>query len=282
MYTLKNDRLTVLINQTGAEIRSIKFDSEDVLWSGDPEFWAGVSPIMFPVCGGLRDDIFEFEGKQYPMVKHGYARFEKFEVESSTNSSVTFLHKSSEETHKHFPWDYELRITYSLHGAALDVRYDVKNTSDSTMLFSIGSHEGYACPEGIEDYDIIFPQKETLDAWPISGYFLEHKPVRLLKESNVFPLYYKYFAVDALVFKDLKSRSATLRNRRTGRSVTVNFPDCNYFLLWTRPDAGYICMEPWCGIQSMVDDGYDISVKEGIKRLAAGSTFTATHTINCN
>ena len=162
MYVLKNDRVTVSINEIGAEIRSMKLDGQDVLWSGDAAYWDGVAPLMFPVCGGLPDDKFEINGKQYPLEKHGYGRFEKFSVEKSGNNFVTFLHTSNEETHKHYPWDYELRITYSLHGTALDVRYDVKNLSDDTMYFSIGSHEAYACPEGIEDYDIIFPQNETL------------------------------------------------------------------------------------------------------------------------
>ena len=30
------------------------------------------------------------------------------------------------------------------------------------MWFSVGGHDGFATPEGIEEYDIIFDKKETL------------------------------------------------------------------------------------------------------------------------
>ena len=147
------------------------------------------------------------------------------------------------------------------------------------MYMSIGSHEAYACPEGIEDYDVIFEKKETLFAQDLDGNLSAHSRTPVIKDTDTLPLYYKYFVVDALVFKDLKSRSATLRNRKTGKSVTVSFPDCDYFLLWTKPDAGYICMEPWCGIQPMVDCTYDITEKEGINEVAAKDTFKVSHTI---
>ena len=35
----------------------------------------------------------------------------------------------------------------------------VENLSDKEMYFSIGAHEGYSCPEGIEDYEIKFDEE---------------------------------------------------------------------------------------------------------------------------
>ena len=85
--------------------------------------------------------------------------------------------------------------------------------------------------------------------------------------------------MDALVFKDLKSRFATLRNRKTGKSTSVSFEGFDYFLLWTKPQAGYICMEPWTGIPPMIGSDKDITKKEGITAVEAGDTLTATHSI---
>ncbi len=280
MVTIKNDRLTLEIAEKGAEMRKLTLDGKDALWSGDPAFWSGVAPVLFPFCGGLRDDKFTYQGKEFKMeTKHGYARLSEFELEKRGTNFVTFVLRDTEETLKQYPWHYELRITYSLRGTAVAVRYDVTNLSADKMYFSIGSHEAYACPEGIEDYDIIFPENETLNACVLDGNLIAHKTVPVLKDGCVLPLYEKYFAVDALVFKDVKSRKATLRNRKTGRALTVDFAGCDYLLLWTKPGAGYICIEPWCGIPGMVDDGYAIEEKEGIQNVEPGETFTREHTI---
>ncbi len=280
MVTLKNDRLTLEIAERGAEMRKLTLDGKDVLWSGDAKFWTGVAPVLFPFCGGLRDDKYTFKGEEFKMeLKHGYARVSDFELEKSGTNFVTFILRDTEETLKQYPWHYELRITYTLRGTAVAVRYDVTNLSAEKMYFSIGSHEAYACPEGIEDYDVIFPETETLNTCMLDGNLIAHDSFTVLKEGRVLPLYEKYFAVDALVFKDVKSRKATLRNRKTGRALTVDFDGCDYLLLWTKPGAGYICIEPWCGIPGMVDDGYAIEEKEGIQTVEAGDTFTIEHTI---
>ena len=233
---------------------------------------------MFPFCGGTPEDAYSYKGVTYPMEKHGYARFCRFAVEDRGDSFATFVHTSSDETKKKYPWDYTLRVTYRLHGRQADITYTVKNESDSTMFFALGSHEAYACPEGIEDYDIIFEQPETLFTYPLDGNLLKRTPVQMLKDARVFPLYDKYFEVDALVFKDLRSRAATLRHRPTGRAVTVKF-DTDYFHLWHKYGAPYMCMEPWGGIPSFVDEPQSLETREGMTRLAAGETFTSKHSI---
>jgi len=166
--------------------------------------------------------------EEYTLEKHGYARFKTFEVENSTDNSVVFLHKSDDETKESFPFDYELRVFYTLENKTLKIDYSVKNLNDRTMYFSIGSHEGYYTPEGIEDYDVIFPQNETLNSYVLYGNLLSNQQLPIIKDQNYIPLYDKYFTVDALVFKDLKSKSATLRNRKTGKAVKVDFPDNIY------------------------------------------------------
>lgn len=280
MITLKNEFLTAVFNEIGAELKSLVFDNTEYIWEGRSEVWANSCPLMFPICGGLKNDKYTLNGKEYTLQKHGYARFKTFEVENKTDNYVVFLHKSDAETKESFPFDYELRVIYTLTGKTLSVDYSVKNLSECTMYFSIGSHEGYYTPEGIEDYDVIFPQNETLNAYVLYGNLLSNQQLPIIKDSSTLPLYDKYFTVDALVFKDLKSKSAKLRNRKTGRAVEVNFPDSKYFLLWHKPCAPYICVEPWDGVQDIVDSSYDITKKEGIISLESGSEYKNTHTIS--
>lgn len=279
MITLKNDKITVKINELGAELKSLFAGGREYIWCGRDEVWAESSPLLFPICGGLKDDKYTFKGKEYTMPKHGYGRKTMFEVESATDTEAVFLHKSNDETKKCFPFDYELRIIYSIDGYALKTEYKVDNKSGETMYFSIGSHEGYYTPEGIEDYDVVFPQNETLSSYVLYGNLLSDQKLPIIKDTNILPLYDKYFTIDALVFKDLKSRSAILRNRKTGKAVKVDFDYAPYFLLWHKPNAPYICLEPWDGVQDIVGSDYDITKKEGIIALDADKTYSGVHTI---
>ena len=54
--TLSNDHLKVAINSFGAEIISINKDGKELIWEGNEKFWTGHSPVLFPICGGLKDD----------------------------------------------------------------------------------------------------------------------------------------------------------------------------------------------------------------------------------
>lgn len=280
MITLKNEFLTASFNEVGAELKSLVFGGKEYIWEGRSEVWSGSAPILFPICGGLKDDKYTYKGKEYTLQKHGYARYATFEIEDKTDSSVVFLHKSDEETKKSFPFDYELRVTYTLMDKTVKVGYSVKNLTDGNMYFSIGSHEAYYIPEGIEDYDVVFPQNETLNAYVLYGNLLSNQELPIIKDSNVLPLYDKYFTVDALVFKDLKSRTATLRNRKTGKAVRVDFPNADYFLLWHKPNSPYMCLEPWSGIPDIVGSSYDITEKEGIIVLERGKEHNSVHTLN--
>lgn len=279
MVILNNGAVQLEISETGAEIRKATVNGEERFWSGDPEFWSGVSPVLFPICGGLKDDKFTIGGKEYFLEKHGFARNMEFTVESQSEVSAVFLLTETEETLKVYPWRFELRVKYSLTGSAIKIEYDIKNCSDSTMYTAIGSHEAYACPEGIEDYDIIFEKPETLKAARVAGKLIERNTDTILFESNTLPLYNKYFDIDALVFTDIKSRFATLRNRKTGKSVSVDFNGFEYLLLWTKPGAGYLCIEPWTTIPSYTDDTYDISLKEGMTAVLPEAHFTRKHTV---
>ena len=127
---------------------------------------------------------------------------------------------------------------------------------------------------------MIFSEKETLDTYVLYGNLLSNQRLPIIKDSsNILPLYDKYFTVDALVFKDLVSRSAVLRNRKTGRALRLDFPKAKYFLLWHKPNSPYICLEPWDGIQDTVDADGDITHKEGITSLEAHGRFCYPHTV---
>ncbi|MCR5239316.1 MAG: aldose 1-epimerase family protein, partial [Prevotella sp.] len=47
MVQLKNEQLSVVISEKGAELQSIKdANGKEYLWQGDPAFWPRRSPIL--------------------------------------------------------------------------------------------------------------------------------------------------------------------------------------------------------------------------------------------
>ena len=53
---LENDELTVQFKQLGGALSSIKDkDGVEYLWQGDTTYWSGQAPVLFPICGSLRN-----------------------------------------------------------------------------------------------------------------------------------------------------------------------------------------------------------------------------------
>ena len=279
MITIKNEHIIAKFNELGAELKSLIYDNKEYIWNGDEKHWSYSCPILFPICSGLKDNEYILDHKKYTLTKHGFARQSMFHIENLNDDSVTFLLCSNEKTKESFPFDFELRVTYTLTDKMLNVTYNVKNLTDGSMYFSIGAHEGYDCPEGIEEYEVIFPQNETLDAYELDGNALLESKTRIIENSDRIALKYDYFVKDALVFKELKSRSTVLKNKSNTKSVKITFEGFDYFLIWTKVGAPYICLEPWCGITDSADTDQNFKTKEGIITLKKGEEFTNIHTI---
>jgi len=279
MIIIQNEFLTACFVEKGAELKSLVFNGTEYIWPGDEKIWALSAPLLFPICGGLKDDSYFLDGKKYHMQKHGPIRFVHFSVEEKSEDQVTFVSFSSEESKRNYPFDYKLSIIYKLEEKTLSVRYKVENTGEDTMYFSIGAHEGYFCPEGIEEYEVILPSPETLNSSVLEGNVLSDEKKRVITDSNRIPLKYEDYVADALVFEQMRAKSVVLQNKTTKRALKLSFKDFDYFLLWTKPGAHYICMEPWCGIGDHWDTTGDIKTKKGIKTLSCGGVFTVEHCI---
>jgi len=281
IITIKNNKLTVEISTLGAEIQSVKCGGKEYFWEGDPAVWSGRAPVLFPICGGLKDDKYELNGKEYTLQKHGFARKMEFVAESVESDKAVFLLTANEETKIGFPFDFEFRITYTLVDKSIKVGYDVKNLSNEDMYFSVGGHEAYACPEGIEEYYLKFEEKETLTHNELHGVLLSNESVVIAENTDELPLKYSYFDIDALTMLNLKSRKVSLCHKVTGKKITVDFNGFDYLFVWTKPgaNAGYLCIEPWCGIPDFEGTSYDIKEKKGINKLSSQGTFNRVHTI---
>ena len=245
------------------------------LWQGDPAFWTGRAPIMFPICGGLREDAYYLDGQRYSMPKHGFAKISEWQTENISSDRAVFL---LTEMHPGFPFRYELRAIYQLVDNSLKVTYAIQNLDDRTFCCSVGSHEAWATPGGLESYSIKFEQPEQLANYSPIGNLLPRRPVILGENVCELPLKTEYFAIDALVFPHLKSHAVTLK-KQDKEELRISYDGMDVLLLWTKPGANYICIEPWCSAPDYVDSDMQIRNKPGILTLAPGKETERTHLI---
>ncbi len=279
MIYLKNENLEAQISENGAQLKSLKKDGYEYIWNGDARIWGDTAPVLFPILCSLKDGKYILDGKTYNMTKHGFVRRALFEVESASDISVTLLYTENESTLEMYPFCFEFRVIFTLTGSSLKVEYRVNNNNDCEMYFSVGAHEAYATPDGVENYDIIFPEKEDLETVLLHNGLLQEHTSLVAKNTEYLPIYEKYFMLDTLIFRNLKSRELVLKNRVTDRSIKVEFPNCDYLGIWHKMSAGYLCIEPWAGLPDHYNTDNDITKKEGIVTLAPRGVYSNIHTI---
>lgn len=277
LITLRNEALTVTISSLGAEMQSIRdAHGRERLWQGDPAVWKGRAPILFPIAGGLKDDGYFLNGKRYDMPKHGYVRQLEWRLESANDTCATYLMK---EKASGFPFDYALRVGYRLDGSRITVSWQVQNQDTRAFYFGMGAHEGYATPGGVEKYRLVFEKPETFENHVLHGNLIDPVGQVMERDTRVFPLKEAYFAVDALVFPGLKSRSVTLESTDGVPQVRVEYPQHDVLMLWMKPGAEYLCIEPWLNAPDTLDSDGQIEHKNGCIRLEPGCEARRHHVI---
>ncbi|MEJ1238540.1 aldose 1-epimerase family protein [Chryseolinea sp. T2] len=278
---LQNERIRVGIKPMGAELFSIqdRKSGKEYMWKADPAFWGKTSPVLFPIVGTLRENKYKFNGKEYALPRHGFAREMPFELRSNTDTIATFTLESSDKTLAKFPFPFRLDIGYSVEGAMLIVDYHVFNAGDTDMYFSLGAHPAFAVPlaDGLHysDYYLQFNQRETAPRWRIDAAgLIEPVANPCLDNSDRLNLLKELFYKDAIVLKDLSSTLVTLRHKTDPHGFEFRFHDFPYLGIWAAKDADFLCIEPWCGIADNQGHNYDITTKEGIEKLAPKATWT--------
>ncbi len=279
-YTIQNDCLSITVTSKGAELQTLLYKPTgiDYMWSGDPAFWAKKSPVLFPIVGTLKDNTYFFNHKCYHLARHGFARNKDFLLKEQTDNRLLWGITSDDSTRNIYPFEFEFYIQYEINKATIRVTYIVKNTSHTTMFFSMGGHPAFKVPmfpgDAYEDYELIFDRKENAQRWPITqDGLLSTQPLPFLDNTDTIALHKGLFQKDAVVLKNLQSQTLKLISLKNKRGIEVDFHGFPYLGIWAAKNADFVCIEPWCGIADGEDSHQSIVTKEGINELPAECTF---------
>ncbi|TXI71430.1 MAG: aldose 1-epimerase family protein, partial [Flavobacterium sp.] len=252
IVTISNSIISASINALGAELIRLEKDSKNYIWSVDETYWNKTSPILFPIVGRLKNDTYSIDNKTYELPRHGFARNFEFQIVNQTESSVVFVLESNSETFKNYPFEFELRLEYELDENELKIKYSVENKSEATMPFSIGAHPAFAIENSFSDYSLKFNQTEEFISHELDNEQFSNSFRKINSENGQINLNYSLFEKDALVFKHLQSNKLTLL-KKNEPVLSVQFEGFPYLGIWTKPNAPFLCIEPWCGLADNVN-----------------------------
>jgi galactose mutarotase-like enzyme len=275
--SLSSGVLTAEVDPLGAQLSSLREGGLDLLWNGDPSIWAGRAPLLFPIVGALAGGSYRLGSRTYPLPRHGFARGKRFDIVDSTAASASFRLKADEATFQVYPFHFELHVEFVLDGPSLSVTTVVRNTGEHAMPASFGYHPAFRWP---------LPYGRARAAHFIEFESEEPAPVRRLDANGLLlparlptpvrtrrlPLSDALFQQDALIFDAIRSRSVSY-GADGGPRLRVSYPDAPYLGLWTKPQAPFICIEPWHGVADPEGFSGDFGAKPGVFTLAPGASL---------
>lgn len=256
---ISNDQLTIEIASLGAELQSITdSDGGQWLWHGDPKYWSGRAPLLFPVVGKSRDGAVSIEGNSYPTAPHGFARKTMFSETRIRSDEAHFTLAASGDTRKSFPFEFLLTANYRLEGSTLVTRVEVTNTDNRSMPFGFGFHPAFSWPlpgaagknHALRLKTMAEPAYQGLDA---DGLILPKMHASPFVRGKL-ALSPKLFEHDALIFPNGVGDGIVFE-AEGGASLALEWSNLPNFAVWTKPNAPYLCLEPWHGMAARAGSG---------------------------
>ncbi|WP_310556583.1 aldose 1-epimerase family protein [Flavobacterium sp.] len=278
LVTIQNNQLSATINSFGAELNGLFKESKNYIWTVDTAFWNKTSPVLFPIVGQIKNDTYLFNGIEYSMSRHGFARDFEFVIIEKNENLVVFSLSENKETLQNYPFNFELQVKYSLENNTLVVSYLVKNNSKTKMPFSIGAHPAFAINSDFENHSLLFDKEENLVTFELEKGLLSGKSREIKTFDRQLGLNYDLFRKDALIFKKLNSKSITILENNLP-CVKVNFNDFPNLGIWTNQNAPFLCIEPWFGYADSLNSTGNLFEKEGIQILDIKEQFNASFTV---
>ena len=267
--SLSSPQLGAAINPQGAQL-SVLRDARgtDLLWNGDPAVWSGRAPLLFPIVGTLAGGNYRLGSRTYQLPRHGFARNRRFQVLSTSPARAVFRLVADAETLSVYPFRFELDVEFALAGPSLTLTTTVRNVGEEEMPASLGYHPAFLWP---------LPYGQPRSAHGIEFATDEPDPVRrldgagLLSEERIptpiagrrLALRDELFGNDALILDQVRSREV-IYGAPEGPRLRVGFPDSPYLGIWSKPGAGFVCIEPWRGIADPQGFSGDFRSKPGV------------------
>ncbi|MBJ3786746.1 aldose 1-epimerase family protein [Devosia sediminis] len=271
---IANDQVTVDVAALGAEMQSMQTrDGRHWLWHGDATYWTGRSPILFPIVGKAPNDSLTIAGERYQMSQHGFARRSNFELVTEESDRCVYRLTASEASKAMYPFDFQLDVEHRVEGRAVVVSAEVTNRDTRVMPYGIGFHPAFAWPlpgAAGQVHSVTLEDGGEPALHRLSGGLVTPEALASPFVRGRLELRHDDFAQDAMVFPE--GAGAGLRyGPETGPSIEFIWENLPNLALWTKPGAGFICLEPWHGTAAEVGGSDELSERPYSELLGPGA-----------
>jgi len=286
--TIKRGGLTGTVDTYGGELVSFKdAKGTEYVWVGDAEHWAGHAPLLFPVVCSLKNSKVIIDGIEYTIPKHGFVRKAEWTLADLKEDEATFEISHTEMTLEMYPYKFKLYATHKLLENGFSTVYTVENTDAKDIKFFIGGHPGFNIPldgkSKFEDYRLVFPQIENSATTYCAddGLMRDEHSLPIMKGTDTYHFNHADFDTDAFILQELKSRSVKVLNKEN-KGFEFIFDGFEVLGIWSPPKkrSPFICLEPWMGLPSNVNESGRIEDKPFMVTLEAGKKYSVGYAMN--
>ncbi|MFO1285735.1 MAG: SMP-30/gluconolactonase/LRE family protein [Rubrivivax sp.] len=262
---------------TGGEWRGWRCGGRELFWSGDARWWARQCPLLFPLVGRLHRGVARFGGREQAMPVHGFGAAARFAVVERAADRLALGWESDAATRAVYPFDFALRLHYLLAPRSFTVAFELRNTGQAALPWSLGWHPGFALPlDGgawQRGASVRFAAAESAQVPVIrpDGLFAAAARTLPLHEGRTLPLRPELFADEALCFLNAHSRSVSLQ-AGDGSAIDIEADGFAHWALWQPPGAPLLCIESWTGHGDAEDYEGEFTERPSTSHLAPGAT----------
>jgi galactose mutarotase-like enzyme len=194
----------------------------------------GGIPILFPICGQLKDKTYEWEGKTYILENHGVARNNAWEVlrtlEEADYASITIRQQSTPRTMEAYPFAYELVFTFKLSNQTLYIEQEYHNHSEQDMPMYAGFHP----------YFLVDHKEDTIESDASAFYYItDQKELSYPADIDMTKL------PGSIAFKKAATKQIRFQPKANRKILLTYGEEFEYVVIWSEDGKPFICVEPW-------------------------------------
>jgi aldose 1-epimerase len=162
--TLSYENWSARVSSYGASLRGAWFQGEEVVtsYSGKENKVGGQGDVLIPFPGRIKDAKYTWDGVEYnlkandkdgPNAIHGFLRTLEWEIESQTESEITFsLNFPGTEG---YPFVFSAQITYLLNETGMACSFSVQNGDSVDIPMAAGFHAYFTTGSEQIDSDML-------------------------------------------------------------------------------------------------------------------------------
>lgn len=263
---LESNAHVVIVPEKGGIVTSFNINGKELLYIDNEMFHesnnicAGGNPVLFPICGDLKEGRYTVEKADYHLEPHGFARMLPWEVLEIGNGETGFLTvglKADSLTKKVYPYDFKIRFTYVLEKNSLYIKQEYINNSENEMPFYSGFHPFFnsKCKKNIK---IDMNSSRYMDY--NEGKIKEYKGCIDFEKGVDFVFYLNTFEKNRCCITGLDGEDR----------MSIEMSDqYKHIVVWTLPNSEFVCIEPWMASPDAMNTG------DGLCRVAPGQSLTS-------